>query len=136
MDQIFDALREALKDRYRVDGEIGRGGMATVYAAEDLRHGRRVAIKVLSPDLATSVGAEGVLDVAGPDVFAGVSDDMTSFAEAVTRVMQDADWARAIGENARSWALSRFDFEASTRRLGQSYREFIAAARARAGAGN
>lgn len=88
------------------------------------------------PVVATSVGAEGVLDVAGPDVFAGVSDDMTSFADAVTRVMQDADWARAIGENARSWARSRFDFEASTRRLGQSYRKFIAAARSRAGAGN
>src|SRR3954462_9632148 len=58
MDSILDALREALKDRYRVDNQIGRGGMATVYAAEDLRHERLVAIKVLSPDLAASLGAE------------------------------------------------------------------------------
>src|SRR3954468_6046980 len=58
MDSILDALREALKDRYRVDKQIGRGGMATVYSAEDLRHERRVAIKVLSPDLAASLGAE------------------------------------------------------------------------------
>src|SRR5881628_3887193 len=58
MDSILDALREALKDRYRVDDQIGRGGMATVYSAQDLRHDRRVAIKVLSPDLAASLGAE------------------------------------------------------------------------------
>src|SRR5437764_12661965 len=58
MDSILDALREALKDRYRVDKQVGRGGMATVYVAEDLRHERRVAIKVLSPDLAASLGAD------------------------------------------------------------------------------
>jgi eukaryotic-like serine/threonine-protein kinase len=58
MDSILDALREALKDRYRVDEEVGRGGMATVYVAEDLRHERRVAIKVLSPDLAASLGGD------------------------------------------------------------------------------
>ncbi len=44
---MLDALRAALADRYRVTREVARGGMATVYAAEDLRHGRTVAIKVL-----------------------------------------------------------------------------------------
>lgn len=53
-----DRLRTALADRYRVEREIGRGGMATVFLAEDLRHGRSVALKVLRPDLAASLGAE------------------------------------------------------------------------------
>ena len=48
---MLDTLRTALADRYRVDHELARGGMGTVYAAEDLRHGRTVAIKVLRGDL-------------------------------------------------------------------------------------
>jgi serine/threonine-protein kinase len=48
---VPDTLRVALSDRYRLDGELGRGGMATVYIAEDLKHGRKVAIKVLGPDV-------------------------------------------------------------------------------------
>jgi serine/threonine protein kinase/Tfp pilus assembly protein PilF len=48
---MLDALRSALADRYRVDRELARGGMATVFLAEDLRHGRTVAIKVLRADL-------------------------------------------------------------------------------------
>jgi serine/threonine-protein kinase len=50
-------LRSALADRYRIEQEIGQGGMATVYLAHDLRHERRVAIKVLRPDLAAVIGA-------------------------------------------------------------------------------
>src|SRR5512138_1888933 len=49
---------EVLADRYRIERELGRGGMATVYLAEDLRHRRQVAVKVLHPDLAQSLGAE------------------------------------------------------------------------------
>src|SRR4026209_2996878 len=41
---------------YNIDGEIGRGGMATVYSARDLRHNRRVAVKVMNPDIAASMG--------------------------------------------------------------------------------
>ncbi|MGH9260270.1 MAG: serine/threonine-protein kinase, partial [Acidimicrobiales bacterium] len=52
----MDRLCAALADRYRIDSEIGRGGMATVYLAEDLKHGRPVAIKVLRPELAALVG--------------------------------------------------------------------------------
>jgi eukaryotic-like serine/threonine-protein kinase len=51
-------LRDALADRYRVDREIGAGGMATVYLAEDLKHHRPVAIKVLRPELAEVLGAD------------------------------------------------------------------------------
>jgi serine/threonine-protein kinase len=47
-----------LADRYRVERELGRGGMATVYLAEDLRHGRRVALKVLRPEIAPALGAD------------------------------------------------------------------------------
>src|SRR5690349_1146232 len=51
-------LGTALADRYRIERELGAGGMATVYLAEDLRHERQVAIKVLRPELAAVIGAE------------------------------------------------------------------------------
>jgi len=54
-------LTTALQDRYRLDRELGQGGMATVYLAQDLKHDRKVAIKVLRPDLAAALGAERFL---------------------------------------------------------------------------
>ena len=54
-------LNAALDGRYRVEREIGEGGMAVVYLAEDLRHERNVALKVLKPELAAVVGAERFL---------------------------------------------------------------------------
>jgi serine/threonine-protein kinase len=54
-------LTEALADRYRIERELGAGGMATVYLAEDLRHHRRVALKVLRSELAAVIGAERFL---------------------------------------------------------------------------
>ncbi len=57
----FERLRSALASRYRIVREVGRGGMATVYLAEDLRHDRRVAVKVLDPDLAAALGPERFL---------------------------------------------------------------------------
>ncbi len=54
----INALRAALADRYTLERELGQGGMATVYLAEDLKHGRQVAIKVLKPELAAVLGAE------------------------------------------------------------------------------
>jgi serine/threonine-protein kinase len=54
----FDRLKAALADRYRLERELGAGGMATVYLAHDLRHDRKVAIKVLRPELAAVLGAE------------------------------------------------------------------------------
>jgi eukaryotic-like serine/threonine-protein kinase len=60
---MTDATRfsAALADRYHLDREIGQGGMATVYLAQDLKHDRRVAIKVLRPELAAVIGAERFL---------------------------------------------------------------------------
>ena len=54
-------LNVALKGRYRVERELGEGGMATVYLADDLKHNRKVALKVLKPELAAVVGAERFL---------------------------------------------------------------------------
>ena len=61
MNDEVDRLTEALAARYRIDREIGAGGMATVYLAHDLRHGREVAIKVLRPDVAGQLGADRFL---------------------------------------------------------------------------
>ncbi|HSB55767.1 MAG TPA: protein kinase [Gemmatimonadales bacterium] len=58
MTDIPARLAAALADRYRLDRELGQGGMATVYLAQDLKHDRRVAIKVLRPELAAVLGAE------------------------------------------------------------------------------
>jgi eukaryotic-like serine/threonine-protein kinase len=55
------ALTDALRDRYRLERELGRGGMATVYLARDLKHDREVAVKVLSPELAEVLGRERFL---------------------------------------------------------------------------
>jgi serine/threonine-protein kinase len=55
------ALREGLRDRYAFERELGRGGMATVYLARDLRHDRPVALKVLHPELAATLGPERFL---------------------------------------------------------------------------
>ncbi|HEX9164692.1 MAG TPA: serine/threonine-protein kinase [Gemmatimonadales bacterium] len=54
-------LKAALADRYRIERELGAGGMATVYLAEDLKHNRKVAVKVLHPELAAVLGAERFL---------------------------------------------------------------------------
>ncbi len=61
MTDAFDRLKSALSDRYTVEAEIGIGGMATVYLAEDLKLHRKVAVKVLKPDLAAALGPDRFL---------------------------------------------------------------------------
>jgi len=61
MTDPFTVLSHALSDRYALDRQIGEGGMATVYPAQALNHKRPVAIKVLRPELAATIGSERFL---------------------------------------------------------------------------
>ena len=61
MPDTLDRLKPALAGRHTIDRKLGRGGMAAVYLATDLKHHRPVAIKVLRPELAAALGA-GMLD--------------------------------------------------------------------------
>ncbi len=61
MTDLLTRLASALADRYRLERELGQGGMATVYLAHDLKHDRKVAVKVLRPELAAVIGAERFL---------------------------------------------------------------------------
>ena len=58
---VIERLNAALEGRYRIERELGEGGMATVYLAEDLKHHRKVAVKVLKPELAAVMGGERFL---------------------------------------------------------------------------
>jgi serine/threonine-protein kinase len=59
-DQL-DRLKAALANRYRIERELGSGGMATVYLAQDLKHERQVALKVMRPELSAILGGERFL---------------------------------------------------------------------------
>ena len=61
MTEITERLKVAIADRYLIERELGQGGMATVYLAHDVRHDRKVALKVLRPELAAVIGAERFL---------------------------------------------------------------------------
>jgi tetratricopeptide (TPR) repeat protein/tRNA A-37 threonylcarbamoyl transferase component Bud32 len=61
MSDMFERLKQALAERYALERELGRGGMATVYLAEDLKHRRKVAVKVLSPEIANALGGDRFL---------------------------------------------------------------------------
>ena len=61
MTDTFDRLKTALADRYAIERELGAGGMATVYLAHDIEHDRRVAVKVLRPELAATIGSQRFL---------------------------------------------------------------------------
>ena len=60
-EDVLARLKQALQDRYTIEREIGSGGMATVYLAQDIRHGRPVAVKVLRPELAAALGPDRFL---------------------------------------------------------------------------
>jgi serine/threonine-protein kinase len=61
MTEAVSRLAAALADRYVIERELGQGGMATVFLAEDVRHRRKVAVKVVHPELAAVLGAERFL---------------------------------------------------------------------------
>src|SRR5512141_2304704 len=58
MSGLVDRLATARSERYRIERELGRGGMATVYLAHDIKHDRKVALKVLKPELAAVLGSD------------------------------------------------------------------------------
>jgi serine/threonine protein kinase len=58
MADVLDRLKAALADRYQIERELGSGGMATVYLADDLKLHRKVAVKVLRPELAAALGPD------------------------------------------------------------------------------
>ena len=62
MPEITARLSTALAGRYKLERHLGEGGMATVYLAEDLKHDRKVAVKVLRPELAAVIGGERFLN--------------------------------------------------------------------------
>jgi serine/threonine protein kinase len=63
MTDLRSHLQQGLSGSYTLERELGRGGMATVFLAQDLKHDRPVALKVLHPELAASLGPDRFLDV-------------------------------------------------------------------------
>ena len=61
MSERLEELKAALKGRYEIEKELGHGGMATVYLADDVERQRKVAVKVLRPDLAAALGPDRFL---------------------------------------------------------------------------
>ena len=61
MTDRLEELKSALKGKYEIERELGHGGMATVYLADDVKHERQVAVKVLRPDLAAALGPDRFL---------------------------------------------------------------------------
>ena len=61
MTELTERLTAALADRYKIERQIGEGGMATVYLAHDVKHNRNVAVKVLRPELTAILGGERFL---------------------------------------------------------------------------
>src|SRR5262245_54539636 len=61
MDEIAQRITESIADRYRIERRLGAGGMADVYLARDLRHDREIALKVMRPELAQTLGTERFL---------------------------------------------------------------------------
>jgi len=93
-----ELLTSALADRYRIERELGRGGMASAYLADDLKHGRKVAIKVLRPELAATIGQERFLreiEIAARLTHPHI-DRGKSRRYRVGLVLRAGDWAGAL----------------------------------------
>jgi serine/threonine protein kinase len=108
---ISPLLRNSLSDRYTIDREIGAGGMATVYLATDLRHSRKVALKVLRPELTATLGPErfaqlGMADSMFARLSAAIATHDDVFMHVITmpafaRYQSDPRWDAIVGEVRR-----------------------------------
>ncbi len=89
MPDLTSRLSTALADRYQIERHLGEGGMATVYLAEDLKHKRKVAVKVLRPELAAVLGAERfVQEITTTATVPGSSPARTGWAAEGARPVQ------------------------------------------------
>jgi serine/threonine-protein kinase len=102
MSDVLERLKTALADRYAVESEIGRGGMAVVFLAEDLRHDRRVAIKALHPELTATLGADRFLPLYDSGEADGLLYYVMPFAEGESlRQRLDRQGELAVDESIR-----------------------------------
>ena len=81
MTDAVTRLNAALEGRYEIERELGEGGMATVYLADDLKHERKVALKVPKPELAASLGPERFLQ-----------EVRTFGSSSLTRTLSQTSW--------------------------------------------
>jgi Tol biopolymer transport system component/predicted Ser/Thr protein kinase len=99
MSDIPSRLAAALADRYRIERELGKGGMATVYLAHDVKHNRRVAVKVLRPELSAILGAERFLKEIEVTANLQHPNILPLYDSGEARVPPDAEAAGAGGGN-------------------------------------
>ncbi len=99
----LDRLTSALTDRYRLERELGQGGMATVYLAEDLKHGRKVAIKLLHPELSAVIGGDRFLaeikvtaSLQHPHILGLIDSGAVSLTPHASRLTDDSHDCRLI----------------------------------------
>ena len=97
-DAVSETLRAAFADRYDIERELGHGGMATVYLARDRKHDRRVALKVLRPDLVSTLGTARFLreiaiaaHLAHPHILTLIDSGVTATGDFLYYVMPVAE---------------------------------------------
>ena len=111
MTDSITRLNAALEGRYTIERELGEGGMATVYLAHDLKHERKVALKVLKPELAAVVGAERFLaEISWRRAFVPVTAGLrTQYGGGSSTFRFEGPTLTAFpgGGDLKSWARSR-----------------------------
>ena len=100
-------LSAALSHSYRIVRELGQGGMATVYLAEDLKHKRKVALKVLKPELSAVLGGERFLNEITVSLLAGTmpcagSGSPSTAASSITRAWPNTTHSWMVCERMRN----------------------------------
>jgi hypothetical protein len=120
MSDAVSRLNAALEGRYSIERELGEGGMATVYLTEDLKHHRKIALKVLKPELTAVVGAERFL--------AEIQEAAEEYFGTALRQADELPHVMAQFDTRRWWAwmLLRRDASGDRQRAGELLEEAIA----------